>query len=433
MVQIFLAHAKEDKAKVFELYDRLKRRGYIPWLNIKDLLGGQLWDDQIKKAIDNSDVFLACLSKRSVDKQGYVQKEFRMALQKCGEIPRDKIYLIPLRLDACEIPDLRQHEYGIKIKDYQWIDYFEEDGFEQLVKSIDYHFPNEITASNVPKLQTLTFETVKVNDAGSITSREQRSAESFRQELGSGAYLDMVQIPGGLFWMGSSNDEADRFDNEGPQHKVTVPTFYMSKYSITQRQWYAVSLLPDVDRHLEPHPSHSKGENRPVEQVSWYEAVEFCKRLSRKTGKSYRLPSEAEWEFACRAETYFFGEIISTEYANYNDKYAYGNGQQRIYRGVTPPVDVGSYSPNAFGLYDMHGNVWEWCQDYRHDHYYGAPSDGSAWITDGDSDWRVIRGCSWDYNRENVRSARRFNSKPGDRASNIGFRVACGTPRSLLQ
>ena len=138
----------------------------------------------------------------------------------------------------------------------------------------------------------------------------------FTEALGNGATLDMVHIPGGVFWMGSPETEENREDREGPQHKVRVPEFWMGNYPVTQKQWYAVSLLPDVERELKPHPSNFKGDQLPVEQVSWHDAVEFCARLSNHTGRTYRLPSEAEWEYACRAGTttpFYFGPTITTD------------------------------------------------------------------------------------------------------------------------
>lgn len=426
MVQIFLAHASEDKHAVIDLYNRLKAKGFKPWLDKVDLLPGQSWRAEIPKAIRESDVFIACLSKESVAKEGYIQREFRMALQKMGDIPPGKIYLIPVRLDDCQVPELRQEEYGINLADLQWVDLFREGEFERLVKSIELHFPNAIATSNIPKLQTFTFETVKVNHKGSVISQEQRSAEYFRQDLGSGEYLDMVRIDGGTFWMGSPNDEPGRANSEGPQHKVTVPKFYMSKYPITQRQWYAVSLLPDVDRNLEPQPSICKGDERPVENVTWYAAVEFCKRLSRKTGKRYRLPSEAEWEYACRAGTmtqYYFGDNLTKEQEQAHAHVDFLFSKTNL---------VGMYLPNAFGLYDMYGNVWEWCQDYWHDNYKGAPTDGSAWIIDFDKDRRVLRGGPWFNLPKDCRSAGRIGYQPNAIDTlRIGFRVVSAPPGSL--
>jgi formylglycine-generating enzyme required for sulfatase activity len=197
------------------------------------------------------------------------------------------------------------------------------------------------------------FETVTVNANGKITHRERKQARYQTEDLGKGVILEMVYIPGGTFMMGSSE-----YSSEKPQHKVTIQPFYMSKYPVTQAQWEAV---------MGNNPSWFKGENRPVENVSWHEAVAFCQRLSEMTGKRYGLPSEAQWEYGCRAGTttpFCFGETITTDLANYN-------------RGET--TDVGSFPPNAFGLYDMHGNVWEWCADPWHENYEGAPSDGRVW------------------------------------------------------
>ena len=181
--------------------------------------------------------------------------------------------------------------------------------------------------------------------------------------------------------MGSPEDEKGRDEDESPQHRVTVSTFFISRYPVTQAQWQAIASLDKVDIDLKADPSRFKGDNRPVEQVNWYDAVEFCARLSRETGREYILPSEAEWEYACRAGTttpFHFGETITTDLANYNGNYTYGSGPKGVYREETTPV--GSFSPNAFGLSDMHGNVWEWCEDNWHNNYEGAPTDGSAWL-----------------------------------------------------
>ena len=209
---------------------------------------------------------------------------------------------------------------------------------------------------------------------------QQGQADYFVEELGEGITLEMVTIAGGTFMMGSPNYELERQDDEGPQYSVTVPPFCMGKFAVTQAQWQAVAALAKVKMELNPDPSGFKDAKRPVEKVSWYEAVEFCDRLSQKTGKQYRLPSEAEWECACRAGTktpFHFGETISTDLANYcgqdrkvgDTTYpgSYGKGVKGAYREQT--TDVGSFSPNAFGLYDMHGNVWEWCLDHWHQNY----------------------------------------------------------------
>ena len=236
--------------------------------------------------------------------------------------------------------------------------------------------------------------------------------------------------------MGSPDDELERADWEGPQHEVSVSTFFMGKYPVTQAQWRFVAGLEQVNRMLEPDPSRFKGDNHPVEQVSWYEAVEFCDRISLYTGHDYHLPTEAEWEYACRAGTttpFHFGETISTKMANYNGtdkKYgAYGRGLKGECREETTPVDYFGVS-NAWGLCDMHGNVYEWCQDHWHDNYEGAPEDGSAWLSDDQETPRVRRGGSWELNARVCRSAYRNNDDPIEPSINIGVRVVCSIPRS---
>ena len=267
-----------------------------------------------------------------------------------------------------------------------------------------------------------SFTTVKVNDRGEKINSESLQAEYSREDLGNGVTLDMVAIPGGTFMMGSPETEKERSSSEGSQRSVTVPAFFMAKYPVTQQQWQAV---------MGNNPSNFKGLNRPVENVSWNDAVAFCQKLSQKTGKNYRLPSEAEWEYACRAGTttpFYFGETITTDLANYDGNQAYGYGPKGVYRQQT--TDVGIFPPNAFGLYDMHGNVWEWCQDVWHENYKGAPTDGSAWTSRGNSNLRLLRGGGWYSYPWICRSAHRIYYDPGNRSRNIGFRIGISLPRT---
>ncbi|NEQ11630.1 MAG: formylglycine-generating enzyme family protein [Moorea sp. SIO4E2] len=265
-----------------------------------------------------------------------------------------------------------------------------------------------------------------------IIKRRQQQADGFTEDLGNGVELEMVGIREGSFIMGSPETEQGHSDDESPQHQVTVKSFFMGKYPVTQAQWQAVAALPQVNTELEPDPSYFKGKDRPVEEVSWYDAVEFCERLSQQSKRPYRLPSEAEWEYACRAGTttpFHFGETITTDLANYNGNYTYGYGAKEKYAQETTPV--GSFGvANDFGLYDMHGNVWEWCADHWHSNYEGAPTDGSAWEYNNDNDnkRRLLRGGSWDYVPEYCRSGSRYNYNPALRHLNgyIGFRVVCG-------
>ena len=269
-----------------------------------------------------------------------------------------------------------------------------------------------------------------------LTRRTRRTGQHFYEALSAEIRLDMVQIPGGTFRMGAPNGEEGAFDDEKPQHKVTVPQFFMGRYPITQAQWRVVADwlgiagYPLFDHPLTPNPSQFKGDNRPVENVDWDAATEFCQRLSQHTGRQYRLPSEAEWEYACRAGTqtpFSFGHHISTELANY-DGSEYGESPECESKGET--TDVGSYPPNNFGLCDMHGNVWEWCADTWHDSYAGAPLDGSAWI-ENDNDSHVLRGGSWLSGPRNCRSALRDSYSRDGRDLYLGFRVVCVSPRAL--
>jgi len=282
------------------------------------------------------------------------------------------------------------------------------------------------------QLKPVDFTVVTVDEKGNRAKEEKGSAGIFKEDLGGGVVLEIIGIPQGSFTMGSPSNELERENDEGPQREVTINAFLMGKYAVTQAQWQAVAKLPKVNADLQPNPSNFKGANYPVEQVSWNEAVEFCARLSKKTGREYRLPSEAEWEYACRARTttpFHFGPTLTTSLANYDGNYTYGSGPKGEYRKKT--TAVGSFPPNAFGLYDMHGNVWEWCLDHWHDNYQGAPTDGSAWIEGGNSILRLLRGGSWLLNPRFCRSANRDGYYPGYRSDFIGFRVVCGSAWTL--
>ena len=286
--------------------------------------------------------------------------------------------------------------------------------------------------------------------AKTIIKYSQRTAEYFTEDLGNGVELEMMVIPGGSFTMGAPETEEGSRNSERPQHEVTVPSLCMGKYPITQGQWKAVVGLPKVERDLKADPSEFKGDRRPVEQVNWYDAVEFCARLSNHVGREYRLPSEAEWEYACRAGTttpFHFGETITTDLANYrgtdNKEYkwsgSYGRGPKGIYREETTPV--GSFDvANAFGLYDMHGNVFEWCLDDWHDNYEGAPVDGSAWMSENDNLYQskgsaVLRGGSWvnapGYCRSAYRDSVNWSAGRDFINNDVGFRVVCAFGRTF--
>ncbi len=287
-------------------------------------------------------------------------------------------------------------------------------------------FPAKVEVEEAETLQPFSFETVAQGWWRLGRNRGQNEAYAYTETLPAGLNLEMVAIPSGKFIMGAPEDEAERNRSEGPQHEVTVPPFFMGKYPVTQAQWRMVAQLPQVERELDPNPAYFTGDDRPVERVSWLDAEEFCLRLSAVAGRKYRLPTEAEWEYACRAGTttpFHFGNTLSKRVANYDYK-----------RQETTPV--GSFAvANAFGLYDMHGNVWEWCLDHWHETYEGAPTDGSAWL---DAD--AVRECRPQYGaaargttiRGTVARLTATGSSPTTASSTSVFALSI-PPRGLLR
>ncbi|MEP7341659.1 MAG: SUMF1/EgtB/PvdO family nonheme iron enzyme [Acidobacteriota bacterium] len=281
-------------------------------------------------------------------------------------------------------------------------------------------------------LTAFHFSTASVDAKGKIKTRSQSLTWGFTEELGDGVTLEMIRIPAGSFTMGAPKSEAQSIDNERPQHLVNVAGFYMGRFEVTREQWRAVARVPKVKIELKEDPAYFKGSwLQPVDSVSWEEAVEFCARLKQKIGKEYRLPSEAQWEYAARAGTttaFAFGETISPEIVNYQGKLPYGPASKGIERKKTVPV--GSLGvANAFGLFDMHGNVWEWCQDTWHGNYdstpyYIVPNDGSAWESGDAQDHRVLRGGAWVFPGTYSRSAYRYDVAAGARHPSLyGFRI----------
>ncbi len=247
--------------------------------------------------------------------------------------------------------------------------------------------------------------------------------------------MEFVLIPAGEFMMGSADSaeevarktnsitaQAEWFQDEHPQHlvRITKP-FYIGKYEVTQEQW---AVLMGKSR------STFMGATKPVEQISWDNCQDYIKALNKLGKGVFRLPTEAEWEYACRAGTatsFHFGETISTEQANYNGNYTYGDGRRGINNAET--LGVGSFSPNAFGLYDMHGNVREWCEDwYAEDYYAKSPTDDPTGPESGGA--RVLRGGAWSYLARDLRSANRFWYPPTFQISSAGFRLVL-LPESL--
>lgn len=336
------------------------------------------------------------------------------------------------------------------------------------VKTIDslptvgkvYTLPTMPKGTSLPAgaIRQFSYQTVRVNNQGNVTARTQKNANGYIESV-NGMSLEMVEIPGGTFMMGTGEGEkaqtireyarniiepdssqsekaeateraAGWVKKEMPQHAVRVKSFFMGKYEVTQAQWRAVAQLPRVNIDMTIAPSLFEGDNLPVERISWNEAVEFCRRLSRATGREYRLPSEAEWEYAARsgrATQFPLGDTITTNLVNFMGEAPFGGATAGLFRQTTTPV--GSLNvANEFGLYDVSGNVWEWCADYWHDNYAGAPSDGSPWLTNKSSNDHVVRGGAWNDAASYCRSASRGRDAEYRRVTErYGFRVAAAT------
>jgi len=262
--------------------------------------------------------------------------------------------------------------------------------------------------------------------------------DEFIITLPGGVTMDLVRIPAGSYLMGRDPGELDSNTNEDPQHPVTIAQdFYLGKFEVTQAQWLALmGSWPDNTYNPDNYSLYGLGDNYPAYFVSWNDCENFVTELNKLGQGTFRLPSEAEWEYVCRAGTttrFSFGDSDSCGPAcddcaagalpgNRSDYmwYCGNNGSSETPQYGTKPVGGGL--PNGFGLYDMHGNVWEWCQDYWHGDYSGAPTDGSAWQLPTNS-YRVLRGGDWSNDAQYCRSARRIGNDPDDRRSNRGVRV----------
>ncbi|NER29534.1 MAG: SUMF1/EgtB/PvdO family nonheme iron enzyme [Symploca sp. SIO1C4] len=432
--QIFISYSHQDKDWLVRLQKMLKpltrKQTISVWDDTKINVGSK-WREEIKRALASAKVAVLMVSDNFLASE-FIDKHELPPLLAAAETEGLKIIWIYLSYCLYEETEIEAYQAAHNLS--RPLDDLTTSQQNKVLRDIcqaikkeslappkpTVHQPLIVTKNEQPTLNNFEFSVVSTNAQGREISRRRQSAQQFTENLDNdyGVQLEMVAIPRGIFTMGSPDSEAGRSDDEGPQHLVKIAPFFMGKYPVTQEQWLVVAEFPQVNRSLNPNPSYWKGSNLPVERISWYDAEEFCNRLSQQTGREYRLPTEAEWEYACRAETttpYHFGEGISPELANYKNK-----------ERATP---VGNFQvANNFGLYDMHGNVWEWCTDHWHDNYEGAPLDGSAWLdSDNDDRFQALRGGSWYNIPDDCRCASRINFDIGRDGFDviIGFRVVC--------
>lgn len=385
MADIFLSYSTRDTERVRPLVEALERMGWTVWWDRK-VPPGKTWRRMIEEALDASKCVLVIWSANSI--------ESRWVIEEADEGHRRGVFF-PVLIDDVSPPLGFRSIQAVRL--IQWSNDHSDAKIITLIESLQ-------SLIGIPKTVESN-EFVLEADIKSTPILEksyQQRQKDYAETLSGGVKLEMVAIPGGSFMMGSKT-----FESSQPIHKVMLQPFFISKYQITQRQWEVV---------MGDNPSRFRGDTLPVEKVSWGESMRFCEKISEVTGKDYRLPTEAEWEYASRAGStgdYCFGNDHKTlrEYAWYEE-----NSD-----GKTQPV--GLKKPNSFELYDVHGNVWEWCEDVWHYDYEEAPYDGSAWIEGGDQDRRVVRGGSWNHNRVSASAVARSRSNPFNRNFVIGFRV----------
>lgn len=437
---VFISYTRVDR----EWVDRLQRM-------MKPLLraGGQqieLWDDSqiepgakwraaIETALAQAKVALLLVS------DDFLASEFVMN----EEVPKllaaaeaEGVRVLWVSLSPCLVEHTPIGEYQAVLPLDQYLVELDKPRQQRALKTIAERIREALMAPGSehepeptpPGLATHSFrlETARILRAGNgwEVQRQPLQVEGALVDLGNGVSLPLVRIPAGEFLMGSPADEQDRSDDEGPHHRVRVGEFWMGQTPITQAQWRAVMVSNPSYFSNQPD-----SDQRPVEQVSWRDAMAFCQRLSERTRRYYTLPSEAQWEYACRAGTttpFHFGDTITPKLANYDGNTTYANGPKGEYRKQTTPV--GLFPANAWGLKDMHGNVWEWCLDQWHGSYAGAPADGSAWVDSEDEKSgtrRLLRGGSWIIILGDCRSADRYLLGPDIAIDYVGFRVVCLT------
>ena len=475
--QLFISYSHVDREWVERLQKMIKPLVRSEALRLWDdskIPPGAKWKAEIEKALASAKVALLLVSDDFLASEFVINKELPPLLRAAEH---EGLCILWVCLGPCFYEATPIHDYQAVLPPDEPLEALspvqQKAALKSIAEAIRDALSSEVAAAPVPpaqvqprpvpatdslRLQRFATITGLLRQEGGCWSLVRRplQVEGYREDLGGRLALTLIEIPAGSFLMGSPPEEPGRSDDEGPQHEVKLASFFMSHTPITQAQWREVAGWQPLPaerwgQDLNPDPSHfynregqAEGEvrlfeaeantdNRPVENVSWLDAMEFCNRLSQRTGRTYSLPSEAQWEYACRAGTttpFHFGDTISPELANYRGDVAYADGPQGVYREQTTPVAM--FPANAWGLHDMHANVWEWCLDEWHDSYEGAPTDGRAWVDAAEGEkskesvkTKLLRGGSWYSDPRFCRSACRDRNLPDDAGSYVGFRVVC--------
>ncbi len=409
MSDIFICYSRTDSTLASTLAARLRAEGWSVFMDVQTHVGRR-YDEVIETELYTARavvVLWSVASRKSHD----VRDE--------AKIGRDKNILFPAFIERMNLPLGFGHIQTANL--IGWAGEPDHPGWEQLLASLRLYLQGADPPLLVAQREVVVPSPPRDKP---VAPRLLAPGQTFRDPLKmGGAGPLMVVIPAGRFLMGSPPEEPERSVDEGPQHEVRIARpFALGVYAVTFDDY---DRCCDGTQRKKPEDKNWGRGNRPVINVSWEDARAYCAWLSAQTEKPYRLPSEAEWEYACRAGTdtpFHFGARLSTDQANVNGEHTYNGSAKGEYRQRTMPV--GAFPPNAFGLHEMHGNVWEWCQDAWHGDYNGAPADGSAWEAGG-SGARVVRGGSWDDDPVYARSASRYGGDPVNRYDFVGFRVVC--------
>jgi formylglycine-generating enzyme required for sulfatase activity len=408
---IFICYSETDRAIATRLEQRLREQGWSVFMDVQTHVGKR-WHKEIEKELQAARAVVVLWSARS--------RESDFVLEE-ADYGRRKEILFPAFIERVEFP------YGFgRLQTAELIGWSGDEGhpgLAKLLKALNGHLKSHEPMPG-PAGGPQPDPVVTTKPVQPARARALAPGQTFRDRLTMGAEGPlMVVIPAGRFLMGSPAYEPERRDLEGPQHEVRIATpFATGVYAVTFDEYE----LFCEDMKLQKPKDQGWGRGRgPVINVSWEAARAYCAWLGEQTGHGYRLPSEAEWEYACRAGTetpFHFGARLTTDQANFYVNSTYNGPLAVLALGRTVPV--GSFPPNAFGLYDMHGNVCEWCQDAWHDRYEGAPSDGTAWKS-GEY-LRVLRGGSWSTGPSRCRAAHRTYAPAS--YSDVGFRVCRSAP-----